>query len=277
MSKTSNGYATTKDGYVTPNASLFWNPGNPNLHWGFEGLSGMDGKRYLHYPEMNFYVNEDGTIRAFGHESIPIISKHGKNYIEIMAPSGKESSSWNTGNNGIHTVQNYARIPVGETKLYIPPEPIDTNSVSTKIPILRSDLKSTIKSNPIDQQKPVPVPQELREGLTKVVDGKTYYEFNGPVKLIREWIKELSRTEKDDETVYEDEDLTSKSTTSTRPSIIMDNKIISKTKSFTQDTLDKIKKILNKDSNSNPTLLSDKGVYLYKYPHNQVNLYQVSP
>lgn len=59
-------YATTSDGYVTPNAKLFWNPGNPNLHWGFEGLAGMNGKRYLHYPAMNFYTNEDGTVRAFG-------------------------------------------------------------------------------------------------------------------------------------------------------------------------------------------------------------------
>jgi hypothetical protein len=66
MSKKVNRYATTKDGYVTPDASLFWNPGDPNLHWGFEGLSGINGKRYLHYPTMNFYTNEDGTVRAFG-------------------------------------------------------------------------------------------------------------------------------------------------------------------------------------------------------------------
>lgn len=151
MSKKVNGYATTKDGYVTPDASLFWNPGNPNLHWGLEGLSGINGKRYLHYPAMNFYVNEDGTVRAFGQDRIPIISKNGKNYIEIIAPSGNETSSWSTGH-GIHTVQNYARIPIENTTKYIVPQlqqevKHQNQSNSAEIPIVKPSILAKPKVN----------------------------------------------------------------------------------------------------------------------------------
>jgi hypothetical protein len=67
--KTHNGYGVVYDnqGYVPVDSRLpFWNPGNPNLSWGPEGISGINGKRYLYYPASNFYVNEDGTVKAFG-------------------------------------------------------------------------------------------------------------------------------------------------------------------------------------------------------------------
>lgn len=163
-------YATTSDGYVTPNAKLFWNPGNPNLHWGFEGLAGMNGKRYLHYPAMNFYTNEDGTVRAFGQESIPIISKHGKNYIEIMAPSGKEYSSWHTGNNGMYTVQNYARIPIGETMEYVAPPVLQPKPEQTEESqkTIEEDAKPvTIKPKPKTTPIKQPVPSSALETLSK--------------------------------------------------------------------------------------------------------------
>lgn len=99
----------------------YWGAGNPNLSWGFEGASGLNGNRYLHYPKANFYVNEDGTVRAFGYESIPIVNRRGVNYIEIMVPGEKSTSTWNTGNYGMYTVNNYYRIPVGETTQYVKP------------------------------------------------------------------------------------------------------------------------------------------------------------
>jgi hypothetical protein len=130
-----------------------------------------------------------------------------------MAPSGKEYSSWHTGNNGMYTVQNYARIPVGETKPYIPPPPVPeptvTDSIPTKIPepAPQPDPKPIVKPDTIVRQKPVPIPPDKREGLVKVVDGKPYYELPGDPKEIEEIIESIiggGGIEEGESVVYED-------------------------------------------------------------------------
>lgn len=116
-------------------------------HWGLEGVTGINGNRYLHYPKQNFYVNEDGTVRAYGYESLPIVNRYGTDYIEI--PNGsfvRRTNSWGD----TITVRNHYRIPVGDTKLYIkptpPPVPVDTVTPDPVPPV------------PIDTIIPTPVP-----------------------------------------------------------------------------------------------------------------------
>ena len=281
MSKTSNEYATTKDGYVTPNAKLFWNPGNPNLHWGFEGLAGMNGKRYLYYPPMNFYTNDDGTVRAFGQDSLPVTNVRGKNYIELMVPGKDSTATWYTGH-GMYTVKNHLRIPVGETKPYIPPppapEPTVTDSISTKIPepepAPQPDPKPIVKPDTIVRQKPVPIPPDKREGLVKVVDGKPYYELPGDPKEIEEIIESIiggGGIEEGESVVYED--------VPPSPPTPSDDE---KEQTGSQQNISAIPPIkkqqsTNRETEGVPADPDNEGVYMYKYPHRNVHIYQISP
>ena len=132
-------------GYVLVNSSLPHFSYSPSLSWGFEGLSGMNGKRYLHYPKMNFYINDDGTVRAFGQESIPIVNRRGVNYIEIPVVGDKATSTWWTGSNQ-YSVQNYYRIPVGKTTKYVEPQVLQPKPKQTeeKQKIVEEDTKPII-------------------------------------------------------------------------------------------------------------------------------------
>ena len=176
--KTHNGYGVVydKQGYVPVDSRLpHWNPGQANLHWGFEGVAGMNGKRYLHYPTENFYVNEDGTVRAFGQQSIPIINIRGKNYIEVPVSGDKATSTWNTGR-GMYTVQNYYRIPIGHTTRYVAqpilqPKPKQTEEKQKTIEedVKPVELKPKSKVTSIKQQVPSSVLETLSKNYTHII------------------------------------------------------------------------------------------------------------
>lgn len=158
------------NGFTPINGRLpHWNPGNPNLYWGLEKVAGIDGKRYLHYPKANFYVNEDGTVRAFGQESIPIVNRGGKNYIEVMVPGADSTNTWWTGNE-YYTVKNHYRFPVGDTTRYVAPPVLQPKPEQTEESqkTIEEDAKPvTIKPKPKTTPIKQPVPSSALETLFK--------------------------------------------------------------------------------------------------------------
>lgn len=159
------GYVRTDDkGYVPIDGPQpHWNPGNPNLSWGDEGFSGIDNKRYLYYPKMDFYTNEDGTIKAFG-GNYPIVRKRGINYIDVPVSGKNSTSTWNTGNYGMYTVNNYYRIRVGNTTPYVEPpkpEPIIKESVTLDSTITEPVKEVVPTPKPVLKPKPKPKPKPI--------------------------------------------------------------------------------------------------------------------
>lgn len=288
--KTYNGYWIEQDnqGYVPVDSRLpFWNPGNPNLSWGLEGISGINGKRYLHYPTSNFYVNEDGTVRAFRQQSIPIINIRGKNYIEVPVSGDKATSTWDTGS-GTHTVQNYYRIPVGTTTKYVEPpvlqpksqkvEKVETKPTQTNAQLVPKKQSTTqVKGKSELKKKPIPIPEDMKKGLAKVVDGVPHYEIEGDteeiVKLIEEYMKN-NTTQSDN--VYID--TPTKSNHADTKDQQQDNASKSTTDQVQKDEDDVY--FRTESTRTLPTVNvkeGDEGAYLYKYPHRSVNIYKVSP
>ena len=156
-------------GFTPINGKLpHWNPGNPNLYWGFEEVAGIDGKRYLHYPEANFYVNGDGTVRAFGQDSIPIVNRRGKNYIEVMVPGADSTNTWWTGNK-YHTVKNHYRFPVGDTIRYVEPPVLQPKpeQIEELQKTIEEAKPNTIKPNAKTTSIKQPVPSSVLETLSK--------------------------------------------------------------------------------------------------------------
>lgn len=288
--KTHNGYGVIYDnkGFVPVDSRLpHWNPGNPNLSWGPEGISGIKGKRYLYYPASNFYVNEDGTVKAFGKESIPIVSKHGTNYIDVPASGDKATSTWDTGH-GIYTVQNYYRIPIGTTTKYVEPpvlqpKPKQTEEIqktvekNTKPVIIKPKLESKLKPKPTLVKKPIPIPEDMKKGLTKVVDGVPQYEIKGDPEQIEKLIEEYMKTNPtEDDNIYID------TPTISKHSDTEDQKQNNTSKSTTDPSQTDTEDIYfrTQQTRTLPTVNvkeGDEGAYLYKYPHRRVNIYKVSP
>lgn len=251
-----------------------WNPGNPNLHWGFEEVGGIDGKRYLHYPEANFYVNENGTVRAFGQESIPIVNRRGKNYIEVMVPGADSTKTWWTGND-YYTVKNHYRFPVGDTIRYvapIKPKPIEEEERPESKPETKPEAKPEIKP----EQKPVPIPPELTEGLVKVIEGKPYYELPGDPKEIEEIIESIIEEggiKEGEPVIYED---VPPAPPPSPPSSGSEEQISSQQ---SKSVIPPIKKqySTNREKEGVQADPDNEGVYMYKYPHRNVHIYQISP
>ena len=155
---------TTEDSqFVAVDAKVpKWGAYAPNgPHWGLEGVSGMNGKRYLHYREkQNFYVNEDGTVRAYGYESLPIVNRYGTDYIEIPATGKDSTSTWRTNSWGdTHTVQNFHRIPVGKTAQYTPPPP----------PPIPQDTTITVVPPPVPIDTIIPTPAPPPTSIDTVI------------------------------------------------------------------------------------------------------------
>jgi hypothetical protein len=138
-------------------------------HWGPEEAAGLKNKRYLYYPPMNFYTNDDGTVRAFGQDSIPVTKVRGKNYIELMVPGKDSTATWYTGH-GMYTVKNHLRIPIGETMEYVAPPVLQPKPEQTEESqkTIEEDAKPvTIKPKPKTTPIKQPVPSSALETLSK--------------------------------------------------------------------------------------------------------------
>ena len=262
-----------------------WNPGNPNLYWGFEQVAGIDGKRYLHYPKANFYVNEDGTVRAFGQESIPIVNRGGKNYIEVMVPGADSTNTWWTGNE-YYTVKNHYRFPVGDTTRYVAPPVLQPKHEQTeeKQQITENDAKPVItkpkpasKPKPTLVKKPIPIPDDMKKGLVKVEGGIPQYELEGDPEEIARLIEEYMKTNTTESgNVYIDTPTTS---THTDTKDQQQNNVSDSTTNPVQTDKEDIY-FKTESARTLPTVnvkAGDEGSYLYKYPHRRVNIYKVSP
>lgn len=93
--------------------SAYFSPKN----WLYGSVSGINGKRYSQQPVMDYEVNDDGTITAYGGTYTISTDSQGRKYFDVLIPECDKTTGKNYLNRGFDHIDSSGRI-IGRGETY---------------------------------------------------------------------------------------------------------------------------------------------------------------